>query len=446
MEKLRIPPESLEAETCVLGTIIMGSMERVIDKVAPILKVEYFYRLHNQYVYEAMLECAEKNINVDLPMLQELLQKAGRLEFVGGVDYLIQLAESTPGAANAEYYARIVRDRAFLRQLIQMADKVLDDCYVVRAEPREIAAAADECLSAILTTTAESTITTAAEIIEGVHDEIIDRKEGELRGLPTGFHGIDDKTHGLKPGEITIIAARTSMGKTAFLLNIIEHLSVEQGHPVAVFSLEMTDRALVERIFGCNAKVNIHSVNNGTLSVMDRQNMEAAVARIKRSQIYIENNRNLTSVILRSSARRLVNQYGVKMIAIDYLQLIKTPASSEQRYVALGEISRQLKLLAIELNIPIVVLSQLNRTTEEQKRPRISNLRESGAIEQDSDVVLLIHRENYYKAGTPDDEADIIIGKNRNGPTGEVKLTWLPHWTKFDNRVWIPNSGVFDHE
>ena len=434
MDEMRTPPNSREAEQAALGAIIMGAYEGCVERLIPILKPEYFYNPSNRLIFECVIQLYERNLTCELMAIRDALTQRGKLDAVGGVDYLTLIGENTPGTANAEYYAKIVREKAVLRNMIQTAAEILDDCYDPGAEPTTIIELAEQ---ALLSTTCEivhSHTVTTADISHDVLKAILSRKQGTFQGLPTGLEDLDRKTHGLKAGEMTVIAGRTGMGKTALMLHMVEHIALDKETPVAMFSLEMTDSALIERMLGSRAGVDLHSLSSGCLTDDAEQKLRIASEEIHAAPILIEGSLNLTARSLRTKARRLVRKHGAKLVVVDYLQLIRSPdGRGQDRYLQIGEVSRALKALSIELDIPVVALSQLNRSSESREghRPRISDLRESGNIEQDADVVLLVHRPGYYDNNLKDNTAEIIIGKNRNGPTGSVEVTWYANCVSF---------------
>ena len=435
-EPYTIPPSSLTAEQAVLGALVVGSFNDNVEQIIPTLKPDHFYSQGNRLIYDCIVELHLKNVRCDLVALRNTLDQRGKLDSVGGVDYLMDICEATPGPANAEYYANIVRDKAVLRSMIQTADGIRDACFDPAAEPGEVIESAEQSLLSVTTEAVQSDTTQASDITMGVVDEILNRKAGTLRGLPTGFDDLDQLTHGFKEGEMTIIAARTSMGKTSLMLNTVEHIAVDKNVPVAIFSLEMTDAALIERMLSSRAGVDLHNMSSGRVDENAEQKLQIAAEEIHAAPIHIESCRDLTALSLRTKARRLVRQHGVKLIVVDYLQLIHAAGGRQDRYLQIGEISRALKALAVELNVAVLALSQLNRLSEQREgnRPRISDLRESGNIEQDADVVLLIHRPGAHNKDEVDNVAEIIVGKNRNGPVGSVHLKWSAQYARFDNQ------------
>ncbi len=430
-------PAAPAAEQALLWSLIArGYDDCDVELILLSLKATDFYSQRNRMVFEAIAELFERNIPPDLLTLRDCLTRRGDLEDVGGIDYLMELAENTPSTANVEYYSNEVRHKAALRHIIQASHTIRDECLDAAADPQEIIERAE---ATILSTTSDiiQNDTTSAEDITGdVLAQILNRRAGELRGLPTGFADLDDKTHGLKGGEMTIVAARTSMGKTALMLNMVEHIAVDKNVPVAIFSLEMTDSALIERMLSSRAGVDLHTLSSGLVDAEAEQRLRIAGEEINAAQIHIASCRDLTALSLRTKARRLVRQKGVKLIIVDYLQLVRSAGGQRQdRYLQIGEISRSLKALAVELDVAVLALSQLNRSSESREghRPRISDLRESGNIEQDADVVMLIHRPGYHDKSEPDNIAELIIGKNRNGPVGSVSLKWTPRSARFEN-------------
>ncbi len=437
---LRSMPESLAAEAAVLGSMIVDP--ECIGDVVEVLERDAFYRIEHRHIYEALVSLYEKNkgIGIDAVLLRDELAKRGLLEEVGGVEYIGKILDSTPSAANAAYYASVVKDKMLLRELISVAGEILDAAYQQSGETNEML---DEAEQRIFAVTDKNITTNAAALKDLVvrSFELIESRQGtHVTGLATGYYELDDLTCGLQNGEMVIVAGRPSMGKTSLALNIAEHLGLMEKVPTAIFSLEMGRQQLAERFLCSISEIDSQKVRRGLLSDEHYKKLANACAELSEAPIYIDDASTLTPLELRAKARRLKSKYDIRCIVVDYLQLMHLGSGqSESRQQEITAISRYLKALARELNLPVVVLSQLNRSPEgrEGHRPRMSDLRESGSIEQDADVIMLLHREDYYHRGEPDyqedNTAEVIIAKQRNGPTGTVKLVFREKVTRFEN-------------
>lgn len=442
----RLPPFDNAAEIALLGSMIIGP-----DSIGPVCilvpTADYFFKEEHQILFKVILKLFEENTPLDGVILSSTLASQNLLEAVGGLSYLNEIINSVPSAAHAEYYANIVREKAMLRNLITACTQTLKEVY----ESGETAAVVLDRGEKRIFDIAQQKVSNAAVPLNDVLQEtfeILDRNTGEhLSGLATGFIELDNLTSGLQSGEMIIIAARPSVGKTALAMNIVEHVGVDLKKPVAVFSLEMSKQQLAQRMLCSRSGVDGHKLRRGMLSKQDRDALSYAVGELSQGQIFIDDTPGLSLMDLRTKGRRLKLQYGIEMIVIDYLQLMEAPGA-ENRQQEIGTISRGVKALARELNVPVICLSQLNRASEsEQRLPRTSDLRESGSIEQDADVVMLLHREAVMHRGdqewmdaNPDkvNEAILIIAKQRNGPCDNVKLTFLSGNTRFVNY----NPGV----
>jgi replicative DNA helicase len=429
----RIPPQSLEAEMCTLGSMILDV--DCIGELVPIVKADHFYRLDHHLIFEAILKLYEDMQTVDLVLLRDELKRRGQLDQVGKVEYLVRLAESVPSSANAAYYARIVRDQAMLRSLISVSTEICSQAYEAQGEVAEIVDEAEQKIFEITQQKISGQAVPIKEIMSQTFELIDQRRGSHVYGLATGFRELDELTGGLQNSEMIVVAARPSMGKTALGLNMAEYVGADSKQPVAVFSLEMAAQQLAERMLCGRAQIDSQKLRKSILSDQEIQTMHDAAGELSEAKIYVDDSPSLTPLELRAKARRLKLQYDIELIVIDYLQLMHAPGS-ESRQMEVTTISRHLKAVARELNIPVVVMSQLNRSPEgrEGHRPRMSDLRESGSIEQDADVVILLHREDYYhteEGYENTNTAEIIVAKQRNGPTGPVNLIWNPHWTRF---------------
>ena len=434
-------PESLEAEAAVLGSMILDPV--CIGQVVQTLSAEVFYRPEHQIIYDALTTLYEKSGKVDLVLLRDELKKRGKLKDVGGVDYLVRVAESVPSSANAEYYSNIAKEKALLRELIDAGKQIVDDAYTETGDVAEKLDAAERRIFAVT----EKRITGSAAPLKSLLQEAfekIEAREGQhITGLPTGYYELDDLLCGLQKGEMTIIAARPSMGKTSLAVNIAEHIGADNNTPIVIFSLEMGKLQLVERILCSRGHIDSQKVRRGTLDTQEAMDLTQVASELSDKPIFIDDTPGLTPLEILGKCRRLKAQHDIQAVFIDYLQLMSLGGRVESRQQEVSTMSRLLKSLARELDIPVVVLSQLNRAAEgrEGHRPRMSDLRDSGSIEQDADVIILLHRESYYHRGDPDYDhdspeanmADVIVAKQRNGPTDTVRLVFNGQFTRFEN-------------
>ncbi len=436
----RTMPESLSAEAAVLGSMIIDP--ECIGQVVGQLKAGAFYRIEHQMIFDALIGLYEKNKAgvLDAVLLRDALGKRRQLEQVGGVEYLAKIIDTVPSSANVMYYAGIVKDKMLLREMIGAASEILSDAYDQAGETSE---KLDEAERKIFAVTDKKISSTAVELKDLVvrSFELIEQREGSsVTGLATGYYELDEWTCGLQSGEMIIVAGRPSMGKTSLALNIAEHIGLVEKIPVAIFSLEMGRQQLAERFLCSISEIDSQKVRKGLLGEEHYKRLVSACGQLSEALIYIDDTSTLTPLELRAKSRRLKSLYNIRCIIVDYLQLMHLGTGRvESRQQEITSISRYIKALARELNIPVVVLSQLNRAPEgrEGHRPRMSDLRESGSIEQDADVVILLHREDYYHRGQdgyePDNKADLIIAKQRNGPTGVVELIFREKFTRFEN-------------
>ncbi len=440
IEQLRVPPQSVEAEQAVLGGLMLAP--EAFDRVADLITEGDFYRRDHQLIYRAIRELAEKNRPYDAVTLGEWFESQGLGEQVAGGAYLVELAGTTPSAANIKAYAEIVRDKAVLRQLIEVGTTIVNDGFQPEGrESSELLAKAEQEVFAIAEagargrqdfTPVNKAMAEAFDVLQTRH-----ANGGGITGLPTGYTEFDEMTAGLQPTDLIILAARPAMGKTTFALNIAEFAAIKTRKAIAVFSMEMSASQLALRLISSNGRINATRLRTGQLEDEDWSRVTSAIRMIKETRIFIDDTPALSPEVLRAKARRLKREHDLGLIVIDYLQLMQVPGNSENRATEISEISRSLKALAKELNVPVVALSQLNRSLETRtdKRPVMADLRESGAIEQDADIIVFIYRDDYYnKENSPDKGlAEIIIGKQRNGPTGSVKLKFFGEYTRFDN-------------
>lgn len=432
----KIPPQNREAEMCVLGAMLFE--ESALVRAIEILKPFYFYEEAHQRIFRALQALFEKNQAVDIVTASEELRKRRELEEAGGASYLAQLTAMVPTAVNVEHYAQIVKEKALLRSLISTANQILQQSYEPESEVNVLVDRAEQLIFEISQHQFEGKFASLKDVIRATIetiDQLYQRKE-HVTGLATGFKEFDIKTAGLQPSDLIIIAGRPSMGKSAFVSSICEHAGIIFKKPIAFFSLEMSKEQLVQRMICSHARVNAQSVRTGYLSHQDWPKLTAAAGKLSEAPIYIDDSPTLTALELRAKARRLKSQFNIGLVVVDYLQLMQGFGRSENRQQEISEISRSLKALARELRLPVIAVSQLSRAVESRtgNRPQLSDLRESGAIEQDADVVVFLFREEYYHPTEENrNKAEAIISKQRNGPTGTIDLVFLKEWTRFDN-------------
>ncbi|AEG69344.1 replicative DNA helicase [Ralstonia solanacearum Po82] len=454
LESLKVPPHSIEAEQSVLGGLLLDNA--AWDRIADFINEFDFYRYDHRLIFHNIGKLISQAKPADVITVYEQLQAAGKAEEVGGLAYLNALAQNTPSAANIRRYAEIVRDRGVLRQLVTIADEISAGAF--NPQGRDVRQLLDEAESKVFAIAEEGARgqkgfleiqPLLTQVVERI-DELYHRdSQNDITGVPTGFVDLDRMTSGMQGGDLIIVAGRPSMGKTAFSLNIGEHVAVEQGLPVAVFSMEMAGTQLAMRMLGSVGRLDQHRLRTGRLLDEDWPRLTHAIQKMNDAQLFIDETPALNPMELRARSRRLARQCGqLGLIIIDYLQLMSgSGGGGENRATEISEISRSLKGLAKELNCPVIALSQLNRSLEQRpnKRPVMSDLRESGAIEQDADVILFIYRDQVYNPDSQDKgTAEIIIGKQRNGPIGTVRLTFLGEYTKFDN--FTGGNAFFDND
>lgn len=437
----RIPPYNLEAEESLLGSMLI-SKEAIIT-VIEIITIEDFYRKNNQEIFKAIVELHAKGEPVDPITLADYLKKNGFLEEVGGKTYIHSLISNIPLASNAEYYARIVKHNAVLRKLIYAATKIAtmgyevpDDLYITVDKAQQLIFSIYQDLSF---GNKDSKFAVMKDVLSEVYDQVssLYEKKTDLTGIPTGFVDLDKRTSGFQNSDFIVIASRPGMGKTSLALGIAKNAAMNEKIPVAIFSLEMSKQQIAQRLMCSESRINLQRLRSGNLRDDEWPKLARAIEGLAECKIYIDDSASLTVMDLRSRARMLVSSYGIKLLIIDYLQLMQSGINyKENRVLEITEISRNLKSIAKELKIPVVALSQLSREVErrENKRPVLADLRESGAIEQDADLVIFIFRDDYYdenssEAGT----AELNIAKHRNGPTGKIKLTFQKNYTLFSN-------------
>lgn len=430
----RIPPQNIDAEQSVLGSILLD--REAIYKVMKILRPEDFYREDHKIIYEAMLFLSENGSPVDLITVSEHLSSKGELDKAGGVAYIASLAEIVPTAANVEYYARIVEEKSLLRALIHVSTRIASRGYEEGEEPEKLIAEAERMIMEIGGRGAAGAFSPIKDILLDTfaHLEELYNSRGSITGISTSFSDLDRICSGLHPGDFIILAGRPSMGKTSLGLCIGYNAALKHNIPVAIFSLEMSKEQLAQRILCAEAKVDQHRVRTGTLNEDDWRSLHETAAKLAKAPIYIDDTAAINVRQVRAKARQLQAEKGLGLVVIDYLQLMQASRRAENRQQEITEISRSLKGMAKELNIPVLALAQLSRSVEHRpnKRPVMSDLRESGSLEQDADLIMFIYRDEYYN---PDSEkkgiAEIIISKHRNGPVGTVELGFLKEFTKF---------------
>lgn len=447
---LSLPPHSMEAEQSVLGGLMLENP--AWDRIADVVSGEDFYRHEHRLIFRSIAKLINESCPADVITVQEDLQRNEELEAAGGFEYLISLAQNTPSAANIRRYAEIVRERSIMRQLAEVGTEIARSAY--NPQGRDTGQLLDEAENKVFQI-AESTTKSKQGFLEmpALLKEVVERIDmlysrdnpDEVTGVSTGFIDLDKKTSGLQQGDLIIVAGRPSMGKTAFSINIAEHVAIEGKLPVAVFSMEMGGAQLVMRMLGSVGRLDQSILKTGRLADEHWGRLNEAVVKLSDAPMYIDETPGLTALELRARARRLARQFNGKLglIVIDYLQLMSGSGRSDNRASELGEISRSLKALAKELQVPIIALSQLSRTVESRtdKRPMMSDLRESGAIEQDADLIMFMYRDEYYNQESKmKGLAECIIGKHRNGPVGKVFLTWMGQFTKFDNAAYVPDA------
>ncbi len=439
---LRIPPNSVEAEMSVLGGLMIDN--EAFDRVADVVREEDFYRYDHRLIWAQISRLIEKSQPADVVTVFESLQRAGKDDEAGGLVYLNSLAQETPSAANIRRYAEIVRDRSILRRLISTSDEIATNALNPQGkDTRQLLDEAESKIFQISEDGARGSVGFQAlpdllgKVVERIDELYNQNNPNDVTGVPTGFTDLDRMTSGLQPGDLVIVAGRPSMGKTAFSINIGEHVAIEQGLPVAVFSMEMGATQLAMRMICSTGRLDQQRLRTGRLIDDDWPRLTNAIQKMQDAQMFIDETPALNSLELRARARRLARQSGqLGLIIIDYLQLMSATGSGENRATEISEISRSLKALAKELHCPVIALSQLNRSLEQRpnKRPVMSDLRESGAIEQDADVILFIYRDEVYNPDSEDKgSAEIIIAKQRNGPIGALRLTFVGQYTKFEN-------------
>ena len=435
----KIPPQNIEAEASLLSAVLVDN--RILDDVVDILMPKDFYRSAHRIIFGAMIELADKSEPVDLVTLTNILNDRGELETVGGAIYLAKLIDEVPLAVNAEHYAKIIHDKAILRRLFEKGYAIIKNCFDDQEHVDEVIDYAEGCIFEISGKKIKPSFFEVKDLLPGGFDTLkmcVDN-QGVPTGVPTGFKKLDNLTSGFQKSDLIILAARPSMGKTAFALNIARNAAVESNIPVAFFSLEMAKEQLVMRLLFAEARLNATRLRDGFITKQDWETLIQAGSTLHEAPIYIDDSADNSALSIRAKTRRLKMEIGLGLVVIDYLQLMKVTRPNERRDLDISEISRSLKSLAKELQIPVVALSQLNRQLEKRddKRPRLSDLRESGSLEQDADVVAFIHREEVFKKKEDkipfEGKAELIVAKQRNGPTDSLPLAFLKPYSRFEN-------------
>lgn len=427
-------PFNIEAEISVLGSMLLDN--EAINLVTEILRTDNFYKTSHQHIFDTIVNIYNKNNAVDLVILKDELKKQSLLEKVGGAEYLMELEESVPLASNVEYYAKIVREKTMKRDLITATAKIQQEAYNDSLESEELLDVAEKEIFDITQRKFSSPTIKLFNILHDTFDHIsnLHDREGRLTGISTGYYDLNDITSGLQKSELIVIAARPSMGKSSLVLNIAEHAGTKEKKPTLIFSMEMSAQQVAQNMLCSTAKIDAHLLRTGKLDDNQFSNLSLAMGDLSESEIFIDDTPGLGLLELRAKARRLKLQHNIQMIIVDYLQLMEA-RKAENRQQEISSISRGLKALARELEVPVIAVSQLNRSVEtrEGHTPRMSDLRESGSIEQDADVIILLHREDYYDPTKRPGEVDLNIAKQRNGPTGRVKLTFRREILRFEN-------------
>ena len=432
----RIPPQSIETEQSVIGCMLLD--KEVIPTVTEVLKPDDFYRDDHREIFEAIMDLFERAEPVDLVTVSEQLKHRGSYENIGGMEYLTNMATSVPTTANARYYAKIVEEKSILRNLIRTSSDIVNMGYEASEEVSIVLDKAEKSIFDILQKKSNQGFMHIKEVLVSTFDKLEElyNNKSHITGIPTGFTDLDFKTSGFQNSDLILIAARPAMGKTAFALNLAQNAAIHHRVPVAIFSLEMSKEQLTNRILCSEVMIDSHRMRTGKLEDDDWKKIARALGPISDAQIYIYDTAGTSVMEIRAKCRRLKLEKNLGLVVIDYLQLMQGRGRIENRQQEISEISRSLKILAKEINVPVITLSQLSRAPEARSdhRPMLSDLRESGAIEQDADLVMFLYRDDYYN---PDSDkknvAEVIISKHRNGSTGMVELRWFGEYTKFAN-------------
>lgn len=441
----KLPPQNIEAEQSVLGAVLLDN--EALPKVLEVLSPEDFYRESHRKIFNAMVELFERNEAIDLITITDSLKRNNELDAAGGVTYLSGLANQVPTAANVKYHSKIVKEKALIRALLSSTTEIASKVYESSLEADELVDYAERTIFEISDKRTKTSFFTLKEVIKSsfeMIEHLYDRKEA-ITGVPSGFPELDALTTGFQAGDLVVIGGRPSMGKTALGMNIAQHVAIEMREPVAIFSLEMSKEQLALRMLCSEAKVDSNNVRKGFIQKEDWHKLTSAAGRLAEAPIFIDDSSSTSVLEMRAKARRLKNEHhALSLVVVDYLQLMRSRGGFERREQEISEISRSLKGLAKDLKVPVIALSQLNRGVELRKPPipNLADLRESGAIEQDADVIIFLYREEFYNRETPNKgKAEVIVAKQRNGPTKTIDLTFLSNCTRF-----LPYSGVEYHE
>ena len=434
----RTPPHDMTAEQCALGGMLL-SKDAIAD-VVEVLRPNDFYRPAHQIVYDVIIDLYGRGEPADAVTVAAELTRRGEMGKMGGAPYLHTLISSVPTAANAGYYAKIVAERAILRRLVEAGTRIVQLAYGAGGEVDDIVDTAQAEVYAVTERRSSEDYLPLSEVMEGALDEIeaINSRGGQLTGVPTGFADLDHLTNGLHPGQLIVVAARPAIGKSTLALDIARSASIKHGLTSCIFSLEMSRNEIVMRLLAAESRVALHTMRSGTMTNDDWNRLARRMGEVSNAPLFIDDSPNMSMMEIRAKCRRLRQRHDLRLVIVDYLQLMSSPRRVENRQQEVSEFSRQLKLLAKELDVPIVAVAQLNRGPEQRadKRPQLADLRESGAIEQDSDMVVLMHREDAYERESPRaGEADLIVAKHRNGPTATVTVAFQGHYSRFVDRA-----------
>ena len=442
----RVPPHSEEAEQSVIGSILID--HEAVGVAAENLKPEDFYNLRHKEIFEAILDLYHDGKAVDLVTLKSQLEQRGKLEAAGDMKYLTQVATAVPNSVHIRQYVKIVKDKALYRRFIQLGNQVLQQSFTTETPIEELSENVEKQVFNILQNRGSQDFSHIKDVLMESFDDIekVAANGGTVAGISTGFVDLDQKTAGLHPSDLVIVGARPAMGKTAFGLNLIQNAAVKGGKTCAVFNLEMSKKQIVNRMLACEAGVSMEHIRSGNMTDQDWEKLVEALGPLSEAPIYIDDTGGITFSEVRSKCRKLKIEHGLDLVMIDYLQLMSgSGRAGDNRQQEISEISRGLKMMARELDVPVIALSQLSRTLESRAdhRPMMSDLRESGAIEQDADVIIFLYRDEYYHPDSEDKNiAEVIIGKQRNGPVGTVKLRYDGEYTRFSNLAHMPSSGA----
>lgn len=429
----QLPPQDLSAERSVLGAMLL-SKDAIAD-VVEVMRPDYFYRPAHQSIYHAVLELYGRGEPADFITVADELGKTGKLDQVGGAAYVTGLTRDLPSAVNATYYAEIVRQRALLRRLIEASTRILQSAYEGAGEADDIVNRAQAEIFEISSGKGSEDYAPLADILEGAIAEIeaIANHDGDMVGVPTGLRDMDTLTQGLQPGQLIILAARPAIGKSTLGLDVARSASVKNGLASVIFSLEMSRTEIMMRLLSAEGAIQLHNIRSGKMGAGDWQKVAQRQDALRDAPLFIDDSPNMTMTEIRAKCRRLKQQHDLRLVVVDYMQLMTSGKKVESRQQEVSEFSRALKLLAKELEVPVIAISQLNRGPEQRtdKRPMLADLRESGSLEQDADVVVLIHREDFYDKENRPGEADLIVAKHRNGPTDTIAVSFQGHYSRF---------------